>query len=150
MPQSLHVSYAHLIFSTKNREPTISVAIADKIYPYMAGIATEHGADPILINGMPDHVHLLIRSSKNLADAMFMKELKGGSSSWINENNLVPGRFRWQAGYGWFSVSPKDTDQVVAYIRNQAEHHRKVTFQDEFRKFLDGYRVEYDERYVWD
>ncbi len=76
--------------------------------------------------------------------------MKGGSSKWINDNNLVPGRFKWQAGYGWFSVSPKDTDRVVAYIQNQAEHHNTATFQDEFRKFLDGYQIDYDERYVWD
>ena len=88
--------------------------------------------------------------TKTVADSNFVKELKGGSSSWINSNNIIPGRFKWQAGYGWFSVSPKDTDQVVAYIQNQAEHHKKITFQEEYRRFLNLYNIEYDERYVWD
>jgi putative transposase len=150
MPQSLHSNFAHIIFSTKNREPIISGDIASRVHSYMAGIVKDLGAVSVSINGMPDHLHLLIKSSKNVADAQFMKQLKGGSSSWINDNNLIPGRFQWQAGYGWFSVSAKDTDQVVSYIQNQAEHHKTTTFQDEFRKFLETYQIDYDERYVWD
>lgn len=139
-----------LVFLTKDREPLIVGDIVSRIHSYMAGIVTGKGAVLIAINGMPDHIHLLIKSSKNVSDANFMMELKGGSSSWINDNNLVGGRFKWQADYGWFSVSPKHTDQVLAYIRNQAEHHKEVTFQDEYRKFLERYEVEFDERYVWD
>lgn len=150
MPQSLHSNFAHIVFSTKNREPVITGDVAAKIHAYMAGIAKDQGANPILINGMPDHVHLLVKSSKNVSDAIFVKELKGGSSKWINDSDLIPESFKWQAGYGWFSVSPKDTDHVVAYIRNQADHHRITTFQEEFRRFLDTYRIDYDERYVWD
>ncbi len=150
MPQSLHSNFAHLVFSTKKREMLIGGDIAPRLYSYMAGVAIEKGAVPIAINGMPDHVHLLIKSSKNFNDASFMKELKGGSSVWMNENNLITGRFQWQAGYGWFSVSPKDTDEVIAYIENQAEHHRRVTFEEEYRKFLVKYQVDFDERYVWD
>ena len=150
MPQSLHSNFAHLIFSTKNRDLMITGDVAARIYSYMAGIVNDQGAVPIFINGMPDHIHLLIKSSKNVSDADFMKELKGGSSSWINDNNLISGRFKWQAGYGWFSVSPKDTDQVVSYIQSQAEHHKTATFQDEYRKFLRTYQIDYDERYVWD
>ncbi|MFT5470827.1 MAG: putative transposase [Verrucomicrobiales bacterium] len=150
MPQSLHSNFVHIIFSTKNRERNITGNIAARIYSYLAGIVKDHGAVPISINGMPDHVHLLVKSSKNISDADFLKELKGGSSRWINDTNLVSGQFKWQAGYGWFSVSPKDTDQVESYIRNQAEHHKVTTFEDEFRKFLKTYRIDYDERYVWD
>jgi putative transposase len=150
MPQSLHSNFAHIVFSTKNRQPSITGDIASKVHSYLAGIVKDLGAVSVSINGMPDHLHLLIKSSKNVADAQFMKQLKGGSSTWINDNTLIPGRFQWQAGYGWFSVSPKDTDQVVSYIQNQAEHHQKTTFQDELRKFLETYQVDYDERYVWD
>ena len=128
----------------------ISGDIASRVHSYMVGIVNDLGAVTVAINGIPDHLHLLIKSSKNVADAHFMKQLKGGSSSWINDNGLIPGRFQWQAGYGWFSVSPKDTDQVISYIENQAEHHETTTFQDEFRKFLKTYQIEYDERYVWD
>jgi REP element-mobilizing transposase RayT len=150
MPQSLHSNFAHLVFSTKNREPLISGDVASRIYAYMAGIVNDKRAAVMAINGMPDHVHLLIKSSKTVSDADFMKELKGGSSTWINEQRIVPGRFKWQAGYGWFSVSPKDIGQVKAYIEKQAEHHKKRSFQEEYRKFLETYQIEYDERYVWD
>ncbi len=150
MPQSLHCNFAHIVFSTKNRKPMIGTDIADRIHSYMTGMVRERGAGLIAINGMPDHVHLLIKSSKTTTDVDFMKELKGGSSKWINDNNMIHGHFNWQAGYGWFSISPKDTDQVVEYIRKQQEHHRKVSFQVEFRKFLKAYQVDYDERYVWD
>tara|TARA_R110002096_G_scaffold24760_30_gene78072 strand:- start:228 stop:680 length:453 start_codon:yes stop_codon:yes gene_type:complete len=150
MAQSLHSNFAHLVFSTKNREPMINGEVSARIHSYMAGIVIDNGAVLIAINGMPDHVHLLIKSSKNISDANFVKELKGGSSTWINEQRLVGGRFQWQAGYGWFSVSPKDTNLVESYIQKQAEHHEKLTFQEEYRKFLNNYKVDYDERYVWD
>lgn len=150
MPQSLHSDFAHQVFSTKNREPTISGQVAPEIYAYLAGIAKDNGAHAISINGMPDHVHLLIKTSKTVPDSRFVKELKGGSSTWINQNQLIPGRFRWQAGYGWFSVSPKDTAQVVSYIQNQTEHHQKSSFQDEYRRFLTNYDIAFDEKYVWD
>jgi len=98
MPQSLHSNFAHLIFSTKNRKSMIAGDVASRIYAYMAGIADAKGAVLISINGTPDHVHLLIKSPKKISDAGFMKELKGGSSVWINDNHIVPGRFKWQAG----------------------------------------------------
>ena len=150
MPQSLHANYAHLIFSTKNRERMIFGDFATRIYSYMSGIVKDLGGTAVSINGMSDHIHLLIKSSKSVSDSDFMKQLKGSSSSWINEENLIPGRFKWLAGYGWFSVSPKDTDQVVSYIQHQAEHHNEASFQEEYRKFLHTYDIEYDERYVWD
>jgi len=117
-----------VIFSTKNRDPTMNGEIAARVYGYLAGIVKDNGALPIAINGMLDHVHLLIKSSHSVADSTFMKELKGSSSRRVNDNKFVAGRFQWQAGYGWFSVSPKDTDQVATYIRNQAEHRRTATF----------------------
>ena len=100
MPQSLHCNFAHLVFSTKNRERMLTPNIAPRIHSYISGMATERGADVLAINSMPDHVHILLRSSKNMSDAKLMKELKGGSSKWINDNSLVQGRFKWQAGYG--------------------------------------------------
>ena len=150
MPQSLHSNFAHIVFSTKNREPMIAGDVAGRSRRDTSGFVRDQGAVSISINGMPDHVHLLIKSSKTVTDVNFMKELKGGSSSWINSNSIIPEHFKWQAGYGWFSVSPKDTDQVVSYIQNQAEHHKKVTFQEEYRKFLESYKINYDEQYVWD
>ncbi|MFT5467777.1 MAG: putative transposase [Verrucomicrobiales bacterium] len=150
MPQSLHVKYSHLVFSTKNRDPLITGDIKSRLYEYMGGIARDLVAACIEINGIHDHVHLIIRDSKSCDDIKFIKELKGSSSRWANSELNLPGRFSWQAGYGWFSVGPTDLDKASAYVKRQKEHHKKITFQDEYRKFLEQYKVEYDERYVWD
>lgn len=104
----------------------------------------------IEINGMPDHVHLLIRESKSISDQDFMGKLKGNSSRWMNETFSEGPKFGWQAGYGWFSVSSKDVPVAAGYVRKQKAHHAKVTFQDEYRKLLRQYGVEFDERYVWE
>ena len=150
MPQSLHAKYSHLVFSTKNREALITGDLESRLFEYMGGIVRDMGAACVEINGMPDHIHLIIRDSKAVDDIKFIKELKGSSSRWVNESLDLPGRFSWQAGYGWFSVGPADVEQACAYVRRQKEHHAKVTFQDEFRRFLKQYEVEYDEQYVWD
>ena len=150
MPQSLHCTYGHLIFSTKNREPMITGEIESRLYEYLGGIVRNLKASLIEINGMPDHVHLLIRESKSIADQDFMGQLKGDSSRWMNATFTDRPRFSWQAGYGWFSVNPPDVEVAAGYIQGQKDHHRKTTFQDEYRKFLRTYRVEFDERYVWD
>jgi REP element-mobilizing transposase RayT len=102
------------------------------------------------INGTANHVHLVIRESKTMADIEFIRRLKGDSSRWLNSTFPGRPRFSWQDGYGCFSVSPADVDAAVAYVRGQEEHHRTVTFEDEFRAFLRKYGVEFDERYVWD
>ena len=150
MPQSLHVAYAHLIFSTKERIPMITVDINSSLFEYMGGIVRDLDGRCIEINGTEDHVHLLIRASKSVPDTKFIQELKGGSSRWINESGAKETKFQWQAGYGWFSVSPSQIHAVRSYIRNQKEHHQTTTFQDEFRKILEKCEVDYDERYVWD
>lgn len=150
MPQSLHQKYGHIIFSTKNRENLITGDIEPRLFKYMA--ATVHGAGgaAILINGTQDHVHLLIRESKSTADQDFIGHLKGDSSRWVNETFELTFHFKWQAGYGWFSIGSKDLEAAKSYVRNQKEHHKTVTFQEEYRRFLEEYNVEFDERYVWD
>lgn len=95
------------------------------------------------INGMQDHIHLLIRETKSVSDQDFVSQLKGESSRWINRTFTDHPRFAWQSGYGWFSVSARDLDKAINYIRNQKEHHRTVTFQDEYRKFLMQYKVDF-------
>ncbi|MFP4165580.1 MAG: IS200/IS605 family transposase [Opitutales bacterium] len=150
MGQSLHVKYSHLIFSTKHREALISAELEPDLHAYLGGILNDLGARLLAIGGMPDHLHLIIRDSKTVADVRMIKELKGGSSNWINSTAETAGKFAWQAGYGWFSVSPKDLDAARAYVAQQKAHHQKASFQDEYRKFLKQYGVEYDERYVWD
>ena len=150
MPQSLHLRYSHIVFSTKNRDPIITADMELKLYDYLGGIVKNLGGKLLEANGMSDQVHLITRDSKSVTDIDFIRELKSGSSKWVNENYSVPGKFAWQAGYGWFSVGPPGLEKAKAYVISQKEHHKKETFQDEFRRFLVNYGVEYDERYLWD
>ena len=121
-----------------------------RLFEYLGGIIRGMNARLLEINGTANHLHLLIRESKSVADQEFIGQLKGESSRCVNDTLTNRPRFSWQDGYGWFSVSPADVDSATAYIRNQKEHHKRVTFEDEFRQFLRKYSVEYDERYVWD
>ena len=113
-------------------------------------VSDKLGCSPIRIGGTADHVHLLTTLSRTVTIANFVKELKRVSTDWIQGHGVDLASFRWQAGYGAFSVSESNKDAVVEYILNQDEHHRTVTFQDEFRRFCDKHRIDYDERYVWD
>ncbi len=150
MSQSLHCKYGRIVFSTKSRQPIITGDLEPRLFEYLGGIIRGLKARLLEINRTANHLHLLIRESKSVADQDFMAQLKGDSSRWVNNTFADRPRFSWQDGYGWFSVSPADLDAAAAYIRNQKEHHKLVTFEDEFRQFLRKYAVEYDERYVWD
>ena len=150
MPQSLHCKYGHVIVSTKHRETSISGDLEPRLFEYLGGIVRGLEASVIEINGTTNHVHLLIRESKSVADRDFMSQLTGDSSRWVNKNFSDRPRFSWQGGYGWFSVSPADVEAATVYICNQKAHHKTVTFEEEFRQFLRKYGVEYNECYVWD
>ncbi|MGJ8698136.1 MAG: IS200/IS605 family transposase [Verrucomicrobiaceae bacterium] len=148
MGQSLHQAYAHIVFSTKDRRNQIHGEIESPLHAYLGGIARDLDTTLLAANGMPDHLHLLIRVNKNIADADFMKHLKGSSSKWMNDQGI--NGFQWQQGYGWFSLGHKDLTSATNYLAKQKEHHQTQTFQDEFRKFLKQYAIDFDERYVWD
>jgi putative transposase len=150
MPQSLAQIYVHLIFSTKNRERLIQDDIRPRLHEYMAGILRDMGAPSLVINSEPDHVHVLFVMSRTRTLSDTIGELKRGSSIWIKEVAPELSGFHWQNGYGAFSVSASKLEVVRRYIQNQREHHRTETFQEEFRRWLKEYEVEYDERYVWD
>ena len=151
MPQSLSNVVIHTIFSTKNREPFLNEKILRaEIHAYLGGIGKKLDCNPIQIGGVADHVHLLTALSRTATIADFVKELKRVSTNWIRDRGGVHGKFQWQSGYGVFSVSQSKIDKVVDYIRNQEERHRIETFQDEFRRFLRKYQIEFNERYVWD
>lgn len=108
------------------------------------------GCNPVQIGGVSDHVHILSTLSRTVTIADFVKETKRISTDWVNDQSFLRLRFKWQAGYGAFSVSPTHLDSVVGYIKNQEEHHRAVTFKDEFLTLLDKNGLSYDERYVWE
>ena len=150
MSQSLVKNYVHLVFSTKYRQPLITETVEDELYAYMDGICKSLECHPIKVGGYKDHVHILCMLSKKIALMKLLEEVKSHSSKWIKTKEKGLENFYWQNGYGAFSVNPAQVNIVINYIANQKEHHRKKTFQDEYRAFLKKYKMEYDERYVWD
>ena len=150
MPQSLSNVVIHVIFSTKERLPCLNPTLRPKLHAYLATVARNAGCECYRAGGVADHVHLAIRLSRTITIANLMEELKTSSSAWLKKQSPETAGFSWQRGYGCFSVSPSDLEKLCAYIDNQEEHHRTQTFQEEFRMFLERYRVEYNEAYVWD
>ena len=150
MPQSLSRILVHLVFSTKNREVVLNAAIQSELHPYLAGTLDGIDCPSLQVGGVENHVHLFFGLSRTRSVADVVETVKTSSSKWIKTKGVEFGGFHWQSGYGAFSVSQSDADAVVAYIRNQAQHHRKITFQDEYRRLLERYHVAFDEKYVWD
>jgi putative transposase len=145
MPQSLSRILLHLIFSTKNREPWLTPEIRTELHPYLAVVLREKGCPALQVGGVEDHVHLLFGLSRTLTVAELVETVKTSSSKWMKTKGEAHRGFHWQTGYGAFSVSQSDSEAVVLYIQNQEQHHRKMTFQEEYRKFLLRYRVAYEE-----
>jgi putative transposase len=146
---STHLSiHLHLIFSTKNREPFIVEDWSHRLHAFLGGAVRTAQCVPEAIGGMEDHVHLLIgiRSTLRLSD--IMRDIKQASSRWVHETVYLRS-FAWQDGYAAFSVSTSQLSAVKAYLRNQAAHHRKRTFQEEYLDLLKQHRVNYDEKYLW-
>lgn len=151
MPQSLARVILHVVFSTKNRVPFLKDSeLRPRLYAYMAGVLQNIGCEPILIGGVEDHVHILCNLARTITIAGLVEEAKTTSSKWMKEQGASGRDFFWQGGYGSFSVSQSNVDQVRTYVASQEEHHRKVTFQDEFRVLCRKHGIEIDERYVWD
>ena len=150
MGQSLVKNYLHIVFSTKNREPLIHKPVEQELHAYLGGICNNLECYPIKVGGYTDHIHILCMLSKKIALMKLLEEVKSHSSKWIKTKGSAYANFYWHDGYGAFSVNPSEVDVVINYIANQKEHHRKKTFQVEYRAFLKKYNVEYDERYVWD
>ncbi|HYV24936.1 MAG TPA: IS200/IS605 family transposase [Pyrinomonadaceae bacterium] len=150
MPQSLSSILIHLIFSTKNREPFIATEVAAELHPYMATILRELKSPSLAIDGTTDHIHVLFSLSRTITVAELVEEVKTSTSKWLKTKGRPLKHFQWQRGYGAFSIGESNVPTLKRYIRNQQEHHRRVSFEDEYRKFLKAYRIDYDERYVWD
>jgi REP element-mobilizing transposase RayT len=150
MPQSLAKILIHLVYSTKNRERILGDEIREELHRYIAGVFKEWDSPAILINSVEDHIHILYSHSKNHSPAKIVEEVKVASSKWLKTKGPRYAHFHWQSGYGDFSVSQSNVPAVVDYIAGQQEHHRRKSFQEEYREFLKRHEVEYDERYVWD
>ena len=143
-------SYYHCVFGTKERRPLIPPALRDRLWPYLGGIARQNEMTAIEIGGMPDHVHILLSLPSTLPIAKAMQLIKGGSSKWVHESFPEHRLFGWQVKYGAFSVSVSQLEKTTHYIRSQAEHHRKMTFQEEFLALLNRHGIVYDQRYFWE
>jgi len=150
MGQSLYMNYTHIVFSTKHRMPLIHPPHDQALYRYLATVANENHCPALEVGGHVDHVHLLCRMSSRVAPMDLLKALKNHSSRWMNTQGEGLENFYWQDGYGAFSVDPAAIDRVKHYIQTQHDHHRKRNFQEEYLLFLKKYKVEYDERYLWE
>ena len=140
----------HLVFSTKNRIPLISDALQEDLYSYIGGIIRGEGGVLLEIGGMSDHVHLVTELKPTKSVSEMLNRIKAKSSKWVNAEKLKMRKFGWQDGYAAFSVSESQVASVRRYVREQEEHHRKLSFQEEFRSLLDKHGVEFEERYLWD
>lgn len=141
--------HLHLIFAVKYRTGIIQSKWKDELYKYITGIIQSNNHKLLIINGMPDHIHILVGIRPNQSVSELLQDIKGSSSKWINEKGFVKGRFEWQEGYGAFSYGKSQIKDVIRYIENQEEHHRKKTFREEYLAFLDAFEVEYDEKYIF-
>jgi putative transposase len=150
MPQSLSRVLVHLVFSTKYRERSLVSGVRQDLHGYMVGILQQCGCTPIQIGGVEDHVHLLFALSRTMTIAQAVNHVKTNSTKWLKGVDRRFKGFRWRGGYGTFSVCEDAIERVKAYIANQEEHHRTMTYQDEFRTLMRRAKIEFDEDRVWD
>ncbi len=151
MPQSLANVLVHIVFSTKQRRALLQNRdLRMEMHRYLAGVSANLDCPTIIVGGATDHVHLLANQSRTTALAEWVKEIKRASSLWAKKKSPQWSLFQWQAGYSAFSVSLSQKQWVEEYIRSQEEHHRKLSFQDEFRQILKKHNISFNEKYVWD
>jgi len=148
MPNTYTQIVCHIVFSTKNRQPAIKTDRRDDFYAYVWGIHKKLKCHLYRIGGIEDHVHILAALHPTLSLAEYIEKIKTGSTNWIRRERVYPGWPGWQDGYGAFTVSWKDRDAVIDYIKKQAAHHEKVEWLDEYRALLEQNGVAYDERYL--
>jgi len=137
----------HVVFATKERRPVLGDTCRDDLYRYMGGVIKNNRSKPVWTNGVKDHVHILLNLHPTVALAELLKDVKVASSIWIKENKVFPNFAGWQEGYGAFTYSLRDEPDLIAYLKQQEEHHRRVTFEEEYRKLLLDAGIKIDERY---
>ncbi|MCP4589258.1 MAG: IS200/IS605 family transposase [bacterium] len=149
MPQSYTCLHHHIIFGTKHRKPFLTPTLRERVLNYIAGIIKEGNGNLMSSGGTHDHVHLLVGVHPDTAPATLLRLIKANSSKWVHHNFPDQARFAWQTGYAAFTVSRSNFDEVRSYIENQEEHHQGLSFEDEFKQFLDRHGIRYDPRYLW-
>ena len=142
----IHIQF---VFAVKHRDGLIHTSFKDELYQYISGIIKNNNHKLLAINGMPDHVHVLVgmRPTQSVSD--LLQDIKGSSSKWINDKKFLRVRFEWQEGYGAFSYAKSEVNSVIRYIQNQEEHHRTKSFKEEYLMLLKDFDVEFDERYIF-
>ena len=150
MANSYYSVYEHIVFSTKERANVLTQEIRPQLFAYFAGALREQGCLPLIVGGMSNHVHMLVRKKSDLASSDLIRDIKRSSSKWLNSQRVAQGKFHWQDGYGAFSISHWDIQKIEIYIRNQETHHRRMSWEVEFRKLLIKHGVEFDEKYYLD
>jgi len=141
--------YIQVVFAVKGRNSLIAQSWEEELYKYITGIITNKGQKLIAINGMPDHIHILIGMKPSCCLSDLVREIKKSSNAFINEKKFSKFKFEWQKGYGAFSYSHSSLDNVIAYIQNQKEHHKNKSFREEYIDFLKKFEVEYKEEYLF-
>lgn len=149
MPQTYFALNYHVVFSTKNRLPLIDTEIRTRLHPYLGGIIRDRGCIPRTIGGVDDHVYLLLSTSQIIDLSALLRDVKAISTGWVRETLRMPA-FGWQRGYGVFAVSFSDVERIRNYIDEQEDHHRSLSYKDEFVGMLDANGIEYDERFLWE
>ena len=142
--------YIQIVFAVKGRQNLIQPKNKETLQKFITGIVKNRGQKLLAIHSMPDHTHLLVGLEPNISISDLVRDVKAGSSRFINESNWVKEKFNWQVGYGAFSYSRSQIDNVIKYINNQVEHHQKRTFQEEYIDFLNKFNVEFEEKYLFD
>ena len=150
MPDTYTQLHVHIVFAVRGRENPIPETVRERLEKYICGIVGNKQSKPLAIYCNPDHVHLLIGLHPSVSVSEMVRMIKSNSSKFINEEHLVRGRFRWQEGYGAFTVSKSLIDRVVRYILNQPEHHKRKDFREEYFRMLKKSETEFDERYLFD
>jgi putative transposase len=150
MPNTYSQIYIQIIFAVKGRENLISKNNREELHKYITGIVQKREQKMLSIFSMPDHTHLLIGLKPSIAISDLVRDIKSGSSNFINEKKWIKGKFNWQEGFGAFSYSRSQIDDVIKYILNQEEHHKKKTFREEYLDFLVKFEVDYDNKYLFE
>jgi len=142
--------YIQFVFAVQGRENLIREQFRDEMEKIMCGIITNHKCKAYAIYCNPDHTHIFVGMHPNISPAKLMEQVKSGSSNWLHNKKYISGKFSWQDGYGAFTYSKSQIDNVVKYVLNQPEHHRKLTFKEEYLSFLNKFEVDYDPKYLFD
>ncbi|MCC7149358.1 MAG: IS200/IS605 family transposase [Saprospiraceae bacterium] len=142
--------YIQVVFAVKGRESLIHSSWEEELYKYISGIVSNKEQKMLAINGMPDHIHFLIGMKPGCCLSDLVREIKKSTNDFIKGKKFTPFKFQWQEGYGAFSYSHSALDNVIAYIKNQKEHHKKQTFKDEYKSFLTKFQIDYKDEYLFE